>query len=286
MKLSVIIPAYKEPYIQKTIDSLLDVSELGGELEIIPVLDGPWMVGTIRPDFRVRTIQFTRNKGMRAAINAGLESAIGDFVLKVDAHCAFAQGFDRIIVENCEENWLMVPREYSLDENTWGIIKKRRFRDYHYLNFPGTGFMTPQTDKVTNSKLEIDDTMAFQGSCWMANRNFFMENVGFLDDRPYLYGPFAADQLEMGLKYWLKGHSVKVNKKTWYAHLWKMPRHYFSGEYGKKPSLGANWAWATDHWFNNREPNMIHSLSWLIEKFWPVPTWPEDRNLWRINENY
>jgi hypothetical protein len=34
--------------------------------------------------------------------------------------------------------------------------------------------------------------------------------------------------------------------------------------------------WSAEHWMNNREPGMIHTLEWLIEKFWPVPTWPED----------
>jgi len=27
---------------------------------------------------------------------------------------------------------------------------------------------------------------------------------------------------------------------------------------------------------NNEEPNMIHSFSWYINKFWPIPTWPDN----------
>ncbi len=26
----------------------------------------------------------------------------------------------------------------------------------------------------------------------------------------------------------------------------------------------------------NEEPGMIHKIEWLVEKFWPVPTWPDD----------
>jgi hypothetical protein len=34
----------------------------------------------------------------------------------------------------------------------------------------------------------------------------------------------------------------------------------------------------------NLWPNRVHDIAWLIEKFWPVPFWPEDRNLWKIKE--
>ena len=88
----------------------------------------------------------------------------------------------------------------------------------------------------------------------------------------------------MGLKYWLGGGEVKVNKKTWYAHLWKMPRHYATGGYEKKLPWRENWCWAAKHWINNEEPGMVHHFSWLVEKFWPVPSWPENRNEWRLNE--
>ena len=40
MKLSVIIPCHKDPYLQKTIDSLLENAT--GEIEVIAVLDGYW----------------------------------------------------------------------------------------------------------------------------------------------------------------------------------------------------------------------------------------------------
>jgi glycosyltransferase involved in cell wall biosynthesis len=177
MKLSVIIPGYKEPYIQRTIDSFLASSELGDDLEIIAVLDNPHMAGSVRPNSRVKIIQFNENRGMRAAINAGLELATGDFVMKTDAHCAYAEGFDRIMIENCKDDWLLIPREYSLDENTWGIIKNRPFRDYHYLCFPTWSdsyglTMTPQVWRRKNYNFEylMDDTMIFQGSCWLAKR--------------------------------------------------------------------------------------------------------------------
>ena len=47
MKLSVVIPSYKDPLLVRTINSLLESSELGADLEIIAVLDG------YKPDFEL-----------------------------------------------------------------------------------------------------------------------------------------------------------------------------------------------------------------------------------------
>lgn len=286
MKLSIIMPGRREPFMQKTIDSFLTVSELGDDVEIFAVLDGPTMTEPIG-DKRLKVIRI-REQGMRAAINAGLAAATGDFVMKLDAHCAFGGSFDKNMVENCPEDRLLIPRRFSLDDTNWNRNRIQPARDYHYLCFPAVssyGYaMTPQKWGKKEDAI-IDDTMSFQGSCWLANREYFMSRVGYLDDRKETYGSFAAEQLEIGLKYWLGGGEVKVNKDAWYAHLWKMPRHYDSGEFEKKGhrQFRKGWYWATKHWINNEEPGMIHPFSWLLEKFWPVPSWPEDRNLWRFD---
>jgi hypothetical protein len=31
-----------------------------------------------------------------------------------------------------------------------------------------------------------------------------------------------------------------------------------------------------DYWVNNKWPKRIHDWKWLIDKFWPVPGWPEN----------
>lgn len=271
MKLSLIIPVRKEPYMQRTIDSFLDASELNGDVEVIVVLDGPEEKRPIE-DIRVITVQFPRNYGMRAAINAGLEKATGKYIMKVDSHCAFAPGFDRIMIDNCPEDSLMIPRRYSLDDAKWDKVEHRDPVDYHYLRFPDPPPLSPHAYKRSlRNRLNIDETMSFQGSCWLANRAFFMQQVGFLDNRHDTYGTWAAEQLEIGMKYWLSGHNVKVNKLTWYAHLFKMPRHYSTGEFEhKRSSFKNNWNWATDYWI--KQPGFAE----LVEKFWPLPEWPGD----------
>lgn len=289
---SIIIPAFKEPYMQKTIDSLLKSAQ--GDVEIFPVFDGRIPDVPIRPDKRVNVVILKEHLGMRSAINKGISLAKGEFIMKCDAHCCFGKGFDLKLSRNCAENWVVVPRRYSLDDTKWQRNKNRPYRDYSFIAFPaqnqnknyGINMSNPDWTEKTNQKsdpkYDIDDNMTFQGSCWMAQKKYFLKRVGFLDDREETYGGFADEYLEISLKYWLGGGQIKVVKKAWYAHLAKMQRHYEVGLFTKKfkNNQAKNHTWASKHWMNNEEPGMIHPLSWLIEKFWPVPSWPEDRSKW------
>jgi len=78
--LSVIIPSYKDPYLQRTIDSILSAS--AGEIEVIPVLDG--YIDELKKDSRVKPIYLKTNHGMRGATNEGLKAAKGEFIMKSD----------------------------------------------------------------------------------------------------------------------------------------------------------------------------------------------------------
>ena len=287
---SIIIPAHREPYLQKTINSLLKSAR--GEVEILPILDGWSPEKPILPDKRVKVVTIKKHLGMRGAINTGISLASGEFIMKCDAHCAFGAGFDLILSENCAEDWLVIPRRYSLDSIKWQRDKKRPYRDYQLLSYPTPngiyGIIMSNSDWLsrtrqrTDPKYDIDDMMSFQGSCWMAQTKHFLKLVGFLEDRAEAYGPFGAESVEIGLKYWLSGGKIKVIKKTWYAHLSKTQEQYQTGLFTKRYKLkqASTRTWASKHWMNNEEPGMIHPISWLVEKFWPVPTWPEDRSKW------
>lgn len=289
---SIIIPCYKDPYLQRTIDSLLKNAE--GKIEVIPILDGYTPPKPLKKDPRVKPVILSTNVGMRASINAGVKKAKGKFIMKCDAHCIFGEGYDKIMARNCAENWIMIPRRYSLDDINWKRDEKRPARDYHYLTIPmrnnGYGICMSNQEWLRRGyerrdpKYDIDDTMSFQGSCWFANRKYYLKHIHPLNGSIDAYGPFGGEQTEIGLKYWLGGGANKVIKKTWYAHLSKQPRHYAAGLFDRHYKINKHTAnsrtWTSKHWINNEEPNMIHPLSWLVEKFWPVPTWPEDKKLW------
>lgn len=283
--LSIIIPVYREPYLNQTIQSLLYTAE--GDIEILPVFDGEAPDEPLIADIRIRPIFLEEHKGLRGAVNAGIENSKGDWIMKCDAHCAFAQGWDTVLMRDCKENWLMTPRRYSLSPDTWTIATHRPYVDYHYLSFPGTqnpkyGYSFQIINWNRKKNKPIDDTMGLQGSCWFANKKYFMEHIYPLDD--VNYDVFALEHQEIGLKYWLGGGAIKVNKNTWYAHLSKRKSHYdagiFSVRHKKDAKAVTGSEWATRHWMNNEEPNMVHPFSWLIERFNP-PGWENWEERWK-----
>jgi hypothetical protein len=102
------------------------------------------------------------------------------------------------------------------------------------------------------------------------------------------YGHFIGEPQEVGLKAWLSGGKNMLNQNVWYAHLWK--GKWYREEHMKQVGfpytrVGNNELirgniYSTNFWFNNQWDKRIHDLSWLVEKFWPVPGWPEDKSKW------
>lgn len=99
---SIIIPSRNEQFLQKTILDLL--AKATQDIEIIAVLDGYWPPqNEIVNDKRVIYVHFSEAKGMRNAINSGVAIANGEFILKSDAHCMFAKGFDEVLKNTFNE---------------------------------------------------------------------------------------------------------------------------------------------------------------------------------------
>ncbi|MEK9200802.1 MAG: glycosyltransferase [Patescibacteria group bacterium] len=287
--LSVIIPNRNSPFTTKTIQDVLQKAE--GEIEVIVTVGENWPEPLIE-DKRVTYIHPSVVMGMRWGINAAIAIAKGEYLMKTDDHCMFAEGFDKTLIDNHhEDNWVQIPRRYSLDAENWIINTSRPHRDYMYLCFPqkgkqhddgmhGVEWYERQRQR-SDSKYDIDDTMSMQGSCWFMTKNHFDNFLHGLNEEGY--GTFSQESQEIGNKTWLGGGCLKVNKKTWYAHLHKGKTYgrmyHVSQAYNTEMINGTNWS--APHWMNNEEPNMIHQMEWLIEKFWPVPTWPDNwREVW------
>lgn len=282
MNLSVIIPNRNSPFATKTIQDILEKATT--EVEIIVNVDEKWPEPLLN-DKRVTYVHPAVPKGMRAGINAGLALARGKYVMKTDDHCMFDKGFDKVLTESCAENWLMIPRRYSLDAEKWERDLTRPIRDYHYICFPEQGKAhdfgmhgvewRDRDRERTDPKYDLDNTPSWQGSMWFANKDYFMKHVGFLDDRIETYSTFAQEPQEIGMKYWLGGGAIKINKKTWYAHLHKGKR--YGRMYHMDYHTVASHNWSAKHWMNDEEPGMIHTMEWFVnEKFPGMPTWPEN----------
>ena len=95
---SIIIPSRNEKYLGKTIEDLL--TKAVGEIEIIAVLDGYWPEPKIPDNDRLILIHRGSPQGMRPAINAATAIARGRYLMKCDAHCLFAPGFDQALKDD------------------------------------------------------------------------------------------------------------------------------------------------------------------------------------------
>ena len=266
---SVIIPSRNEPYLQKTILDLLSKST--GQLQIIVVLDGYWPpYKELINDKRVIYIHYSAPHGMRNAINAGVSIAKGEYILKCDAHCMFAPGYDVALQEFCENDWIVVPRRYALDPVKWERTDNPKYPvDYMYLSSDYHGVIWDEKNKDEDLKIKVyDDLMSAQGSCWFMNKEYF-HDLDLMDE--VKYGTFASEFQEIGLKCWLSGGRVIVNKKTWYAHWHKTETRGYSldKEDGDKAAeFVKQWMDGKYKWEYQK-----HTIDWLVEKFAPVPTW-------------
>lgn len=280
---SILIPSRGERFLTKTVNDLL--TNASGAIEIIAVLDGgDWPEDRLPDDPRVHVIRWAESRGMRPAINAAVAMSRGKFLMKCDGHCSFQPGFDVDLAADCADNWVVIPRRDRLDPIAWTLqVTGKPPIDYHYLSNPmykrhdpASGLHgTPWTQRsIQRADILLDEEMSSQGSCWFMTRAHWDRTIGPLDIARY--GSFINEFQEIGLKTWLTDGRVMVNKRTRYLHLHKgrtFGRGYSLRGLGhEKGAEFASWFWMTDQPLANR----VHNLKWLIERFWPVPTWPED----------
>lgn len=278
---SVVIPSRNEPFLNNTINDLLEKSK--GEVEIIVHLDGYWPEPIVS-DPRVRYIHRGVSHGLRGGVNAAVAISRGEYILKCDAHTMWDDGWDVKLVEDCEDNWVVIPRRKRLDAEKWEIqdVNKPDV-DYEFLSFPDNeaDFGGPGlngriwTQRIIERKdILIDDNLSFQGSAWFMSKKHFY-NIELMDEEHY--GTFWNEAQEIGFKTWLSGGRVVTNKKTWYAHLHKGKKHGrgYNLDYSQLP-IGATY---TKKWITNSAwDKQTLPFEWLIDKFWPLPGWPDD---WR-----
>jgi len=296
-KVSIIVPTINETYevapkVTVLIRTIQDIYEKAtGDFEVIVVEDGPPYQNFPKyPNLKV--IRHPSRIGLKANINYLSKVATGKYLYKTDAHCMFDKGFDEKLQEDMEENWLVTPRFYVLDAEKWKW-QDGRFYDYFYLycpfkydylKFKAGGHWPEKTQEKIFTP--IDETPQFHGSGWFLSRNFFLNNIGGMSD----YHPLSHSQEapELSLKIWLGpwNGKVMVNKKTWYAHMHKGKQRPMGWIISERQSR-ATYKYSAEYWMGNKWEKRVHDIDWFIEKFMPMPTWPENwRNIYEkwLNE--
>lgn len=309
--LSVIIPARDEVFLRRTIDDILQNIE--ADTEVIAVCDGNWPDPPIPDNDRVVVLHYTTSIGQRAATNAGARLSQAKYVMKADAHCAFDKGFDRKLIEDCRPDWTMIPTLYNLHVFDWKCQKcdNRTYQGVKPLKCKECG-MVPDKDYDFemvmvwerregkgpyyswrfNNRMEFGqwrkhcnrpeaqgdlvETMSFAGPCFFIHRDRYWE-LGGCDEAHGSWGQFGT---EWACKSWLSGGKLITTKKTWFAHLFRTGNFKGSGYNGSSfpyPISGDAQEYAKkysrDLWLNDKWEKAVHPLSWLVEKFKPVPGW-------------
>lgn len=304
--LSILIPARNEMFLARTVEDIL--AKIEADTEIIVVLDGHWASPPIPQHERVTIIYLPESIGQRAATNLACKISKAKYVMKVDAHCAFDQGFDRKLIADMRDDWTVVPLMQNLHAFDWlcgaghrrfqgpsgpcvecGLATERdiiwqpnanrpKSTSYCFDSEPHFQYFSSYKKK---QKGDLVETMSLQGSCFMLTRKKYWE-LKICDEK---FGSWGSQGIEVACKTWLSGGKVICNKKTWYAHMFRTQGADFSFPYDNPESKKQRGKILIKNlFFNDKWEKAIHPLSWLLEKFWPVPGWTEE-DLKKIKRN-
>lgn len=317
MDLSILVPSRNEMFLARTIQDILEHSE--ADIEVIALLDGQWADPPVPQDPRVNIIYVTPSVGQRAGTNLACRLAQGKYIMKVDAHCSFDQGFDRKMLEAFAvtgDDVTMVPTMRNLWAFDWKCYKcgwkkyqgptpekcpqcgkshrlhrkmmwvgkeRPQSNSYSFDSEPHFQYFNEYTKRPEYKKdLEtgLTQTMSLQGSCFMLTRDKYWE-LNICDENA---GNWGNQGIEVACKTWLSGGRVLVNHNTWYAHMFRTQGGDFGFPYelsGKDTQSTKKKVWK--FFLDGKWEGQKHPVSWLIEKFAPVPGW-SDEDLAKLKE--
>ncbi len=335
--LSILIPARNEALLQRTIEDIF--AHARADTEVIAVLDGQWPDPPL-PDYpKLRVTHSASVIGQRAATNLAAAMSRATYVMKLDAHCAVADGFDVALIEADRQlgrpDVTQIPAMYNLHAFNWKCracgretyqgptpakceqqfasnnkprhelhieqppcgasagfdrvwVWKPRKRKAAGNGSDGQGDNGTRTEfwrfdaalhfqywndyhKRPTAKGDLVDVMSSVGACFFMRRERFWELEG-LDERHGSWGQFGT---EVACKSWLSGGRQIVNRRTWFAHLFRTQGGDFGFPYPMQPAQqDAARAHSRKLWIEATWPKAKLPLSWLIQKFAPVPDWP------------
>lgn len=257
MKLSVIIPSYKDPLLNNTMQSILDNFET--DYEIIPIIDGYDPPELVKHN-RIKPIILKDNVGMREAINIGVKASVGEYLMRADEHIMFCKGYDKIITDSIKDNQIMSGIRRFLDPVKWEIMEDMGQIVYEKLiirqnptKFTAVNWRSRERER---KDIMVDETMAMQGSNWFMARSWWDKVIKRLDSEGY--GTLYQDSTEMQFKTWNAGGQLMVNKNAWYAHKHRSfnRTHNYPGELSRK-----SWAYSLKMWEKDYE---VFRKKWKI----------------------
>jgi glycosyltransferase involved in cell wall biosynthesis len=302
--LSVLIPARNEKYLKRTVDDVL--RNIRGDTEILIGLDGEWADPPIDDDPRVTVLYRNEVRGQRGITNDLANISKGRYLMKLDAHCKVAEGFDVELMKGFEElgdNVVQIPAMYNLHAFNWKCMKCGN--EWYQSPTPNRCWMPGESreknlncDSKAFQKVMIWDrrkTRRSEAYCFDSDPHFqyhreqmrrtqgdFVESMSiqgscFVLSREKYFkwnacdekiGSWGSQGIEVACKAWLSGGKVVTNRKTWYSHLFRTQ----GGDFGfpfPNPGSGVQNAKkrVRELFFTNSWDQQVRPIQWLIEKF-------------------
>lgn len=311
MDLSILIPARNEQFLNNTIDDILQHRE--ADTEIIVVLDGSWPETgkELVQHERLNVIYVHQAIGQRACTNLAAKLAKGKYVMKLDAHCSFDQGFDRKMIEmykktgdnvtmvpimrnlwacdwkcyHCGKKWYQDAKPEICDQCNKGDKIKMKMLWIGKRNPSSTSYAFNSDPRFIyfedwkhrpqyekdKKELGYTETMSLQGSCFMTTRKNYWDKE--LCDESF--GSWGNQGIEVACKTWMSGGRVLVNHTTWYAHLFRTKTDFgFPWPVSGKEQQNTKQR-VKDFLWSGKYMKQVRSVKWIVEKFWPIPGWTQ-----------
>lgn len=287
-----------------------------GRTEVIVALDGAWADPGIPDHPDVTLVYFPESLGQRESTNRICKLSRAKYVMKIDAHCAVDVGFDVKLMEDMQDHWTVIPLMYNLHAFDW-VCKNCGSRQYQgpsdkykkcdkcagerereiiwkpRLNKKSTFYRFDKTlhfqywgafGSRPEAQGDIAPTLSIQGSCFMLTREKYWE-LNICDNA---HGSWGQQGVEVAYKTWVSGGEVMVNKKTWYAHMFRTQGGDFgfpyplSGSDVEKARAYSRWLTKKGN-FDKALPG--RDLDWLLQKFYPVPDWHDEKKQTVVNSS-
>lgn len=274
-KLSLLIPARNEEFLQQTIDDIHKHAE--GDVEIL------WEEDIVPI-------------GQRAMTNKLARKATGDYLMKLDAHCSLSQGFDTELLKLKDKATVIVPALCNLHAYDWVCDKGHRKNGEQFeekeIKCPQCGGEVKKelvwkpipnplmTNYYFDTNLhfqyceEQDDehfeteTMSIQGSAFMISAKDYWD-LEVCDEK---FGSWGQQGTEVACKVWLSGGKVISTRRAFYAHWFRtFPYKNPIEDILKTQQI------SRDLFLNNKWPKQKYPLSWLIRKFNYPGDWSEEK---------
>jgi len=299
--LAVIIPGRNEEFISRTIEGVL--ANKRGKTEVIAGLDETWASPPLKDHPDLTVIHYSESIGQRSMSNKCVQLTNARMVVKLDAHSIVSEGFDVELLKGLDilgKDVVQIPILYNLHafdrvcpkckhriyqgpepiacekcktimvrEMVWKPRFSRKSEFYRFdtdLHF--------QYHSARKKQVPVDEiypeTMSAQGSCFAVSREKYWEwNLG--DEE---FGSWGSQGSQIACSAWLSGGRVVTNRKCWYSHLFRTQGQSFGFPYPQSGrQVEHSRVYLRKLFMDNTFKKQIYPLSWLIEKFKPLPGW-------------